>query len=183
MKKILLIAAMALITVAASAQQKFAHVNTSELIQLAPEFMEAQKQMMATQKEASDTYQSMVEEFNTKYSQYQQKSSTWTAAIKESKEKELTDIQTRIQEFQASIQQELAEQEQALIAPIQQKALDAVNKIAKDGGYIYVFEVAQLLYVDSTKSTDITPEAKKALGIPADRTMETLQAEMQALQQ
>jgi len=183
MKKVLLIAAMALMTIAASAQQKFAHVNLNELVMLSTDYSEAMKQMNASQQEASDTYQSMVEEFNTKYSQYQQKASTWTDAIRESKEKELSDIQQRITEFQQSIQSELSQQEQSLIAPIQQKAQDAVNKIAKAGGYIYVFEVSSLLYVDDTKSTDITPAARKELGIPEGRTVETLQAELQALQQ
>lgn len=184
MKKILLVAAMAIVSLSVSAQNlKFAHVNYSELVQLMPEADAARAQMTAQSKEYEDTYQSMVEEFQTKLSQYQQKSSTWTATIKESKEKELTDIQNRIQEFQQTASSELQQSQNDLMAPIQQKAMDTVTKLAKEGGYVYVFEQSSLLYVDASQSTDLTPAARKALNIPEGRTIEKLQEELAAAQQ
>lgn len=184
MKKILLVAAMAIVSLSVSAQNlKFAHVNYSELVQLMPEADAARAQMSAQSKEYEDTYQSMVEEFQTKLSQYQQKASTWTSTIKESKEKELTDIQNRIQEFQQTASSELQQSQNELMAPIQEKAMETVTKLAKEGGYVYVFEQSSLLYVDDTKSTDLTPAARKALNIPEGRTIEKLQEELAAAQQ
>lgn len=180
MKKIILVMAAALVALSASAQNlKFAHVNFNELVMLMPEADSARAQMNASQQEAQDTYKSMMDEFQNKYQQYQQKSSTWTAAIRESKEKELADIQNRIEEFNQSIQQELQQQQSQLMAPIQKKAVEAVNKLAKEGGYIYVFEQGSLLYFDAAQSTDLTPAARKALNIPAGRTLESLQQELQ----
>lgn len=180
MKKILLIASMALVAATAFAQPKFAHVNFSELVQLMPEADQARATMQAASKEAQDTYQAMEDEFNTKYQQYQQKAATWTAAIRESKEKELTEIQQRIQEAAQTFQAELQQQQQQLMAPIYKKAQDTLNEIAKAGGYIYVFDVTTALYVDPAQSTDLTAQARKALNIPDDRTLESLQAELQA---
>ena len=180
MKKILLVAVLAMISAAAFAQQKFAHVNFSELVQLMPEADNARTTMDASSKEASDTYQAMADEFNTKYQQYQQKAATWTQAIRETKEKELTDIQQRIQEFQQTVQAELQQQQQQLMAPIYQKAQEVVEKLAKEGGYIYVIDQTSALYIDPAQSTDLTPAARKALGIPDDRTLESLQRELQA---
>jgi len=180
MKKIVLIAAAALISFSAFSQQKFAHVNLAELVQLMPEMDKARATMQTSQKEAQETAQGMVAEFQNKYQQYQQKAATWTAAIKESKEKELTDMQTRIQEFEQNIQAELQQQQQQLMAPIYQKAQDTVNKIAKEGAYIFVFDSQSILYIDATQSTDLTPAARKALNIAEGRTLETLQAELQA---
>ena len=181
MKKILLIAAAAIVSLSASAQNlKFAHVNYSELVQLMPEADQARAALTASSKEAEETFDSMYEEYQSKLTQYQQKAESWTAAVRQSKEKELTDIQNRLQEFQATIQQELSEQQANLMAPIQQKAIDAVEKLAKDGGYIYVFETSSMLYIDPKQSTDLTPAARKALNIPDGRTLETLQAELQA---
>ena len=179
MKKIILIVAAALVSLSASAQ-KFAHVNFNELVMLMPAADSARAQIAASQQEAQDTYKSMTDEFQVKYKQYQQKSSTWTPAIRESKEKELQDIQTRIQDFDQSIQQELQQQQNELMAPIQQKALEVVNNLAKAGGYIYVFERGSLLYIDEAQSTDLTKAARKALNIPDGRTLETLQQELQA---
>ena len=174
---------MAFLTVAAGAQTKFAHVNFTELIQLTDEADAARAQLSAAQKEAQQTDQSMIQEFQTKAQQYQQKASTWTATIKESKEKELSEIQNRIEEFRQNIQVELQQQQSQLMAPIQEKAMKAVEKLAKEGGYIYVFERNQLLCINEAQSTDLTPAARKALNIPEGRTLESLQAELQAQQQ
>lgn len=183
MKKILLIAATAFLTLSAAAQPKFAHVNFAEIVQLCPEADQARATMAASSKEAQETYQAMVEEFNTKWNQYQAKGSTWTAAIKDSKEKELQEIQQRIQEFGQTVDAELQQQQQTLMAPIYKKAQDTVKELAKQGGYVYVFDVNSLLYYDDAQSTDLTPLARKTLGIAEDRTLESLQAELQAQQQ
>lgn len=183
MKKIFVIAATALFTVCGFAQTKFAHVNYSELVQLCPEADEARATLAASNTEAQETYKAMVEEFNTKYQTYQSKASTWTTSIRESKEKELTEIQQRIQEFDQSVSAELQQQQQTLMAPIAQKATDVVKQLAKEGGYIYVFETTSLLYYDDTQSVDLTPAARKLMGIADGRTLESLQEELAAQQQ
>ena len=182
MKKIIVvIAAAALAAVAANAQSyKFAHVNFQELVQLMPEMDSARVQLDAASKEAQETLQAMAQEFDNKYSQYEQKSAEWSAAIRQSKERELSEIQSRIQDFQQSIQQELNQLQNQLMAPIYQKAQEAVTAIAKAAGYIYVFDNSQVLYVDTAQSTDITPSARESLNIPEDRTIESLQQELQA---
>lgn len=179
MKKIFVIAAMALVTLSASAQ-KLGRVNFSELVQLMPEADAARETLAASQKEAEETYSAMVEEFQTKYSQYEQKQSTWTATIKASKEKELGDIQNRIQEFQQSISQELQMQQNQLMAPLYEKAQKTVTDLAKAQGLAAVFDSGSALYFDETAVVDLTSAARKALNIPADRTLESLQAELQA---
>ena len=180
MKKIFVTAVMALLGVAAFAQPKFAHVNYAELVQLCPEADSARATMTASSNEAQATYQAMVDEFNSKYEEYQGKAGTWTASIRQTKEQELTDIQQRIQQFSQNVDMELQQQQQQLMAPIYEKALNAVKDLAKAGGYIYVFDVSSLLYYDAAQSTDLTPDARKALNIPEGRTLESLQAELQA---
>lgn len=182
MKKILLIAVSALVAVSAFAQNKFAHVNFSELVQLCPDADEARAKMTAASTEAQETYQAMIEEFQTKYQQYESKASTWSDSIRASKEKELQEIQGRIQEFGQSVDTELQQQQQTLMAPIYEKARKVVEELAKAGSYIYVFDVNSMLYYDAAQSTDLTPAARKALNIPDGRTLETLQAELQAQQ-
>ncbi len=66
MKKIILVAVAAVLTLSASAQSlKFAHVNYTELVQLTPDADAARAKLNALIKEIEETYQSMVEEFNT----------------------------------------------------------------------------------------------------------------------
>ena len=181
MKKIVLIAVAALVSLAASAQDfKFAYVDFTEVIQLMPEMDSARVQIDAASLEAQETYQAMVEEFQTKYQQFEQKQASWTPAIRESKAAELHQIEGRIQEFQQAIQQDLQQLQNALQAPIYEKAQKTVSDLASAKGVALVFEKSSLLYIDPAQGIDLTPEARKALGIAEGRTLETLQAELQA---
>lgn len=184
MKKVLLIAAAAsLFSLAATAQTKFAHVNFGELVQLMPEADSAMVQLEAANKEAQETYSSMVAEFQSKYDQFNQKQESWTPAVRESKQRELGEIQNRIQEFEQAIQQDMSQLQNTLMAPIYQKAQDVVKNLAKEKGVIYVYDASTLLYVDPAQSIDLTQEARTALNIPADKTLESVMAARQAAAQ
>lgn len=178
MKKIFTLALTLLIGTAAFAQ-KFAHVSYEELVMLMPEMDKVRTQLDDIVKENEDVMKTMYEEFQTKYQTYQQKGSTWTAAVRESKEKELSEMQNRIQETQQSMQQEMQTIQNNLTAPVYKKCQEAVETEAKKAGYIYVFNASDLLYVDKAQSVDLTPALRKVLGIPDGRTLETLQKEMQ----
>ena len=179
MKKLFIVAIAAFAAISASAQT-FGRVNFSELVALMPEMDQAREVIAASQKEAEETYSAMVEEYQSKYTQYQQKQASWTAAIRESKERELYDMQNRIQDFQNNISQELQQQQNQLQAPIYEKANNAVRELAKAKGLTALFDSTQALYFDESAVIDLTPEARKALGIAPERTLEALQAELQA---
>ena len=181
MKRILLIAAVTLMSVAASAQDfKWAYVDFNEIVMLMPEMDEARATMEENQKTNEEILVAMYDEYQTKMQQYQQKAETWTPAIRESKEKEIMEIQSRLEQTQQSLQQELQMLQQNLQAPIYEKAENAVSELAKAKGIALVFEKSSLLYLDPAQGIDLTPEARKTLNIPADRTIESLQAELQA---
>ena len=181
MKKIILIAAMAVMSIAASAQNlKFAYVDFNEVIMLMPEMDAARATLEENQRTNEEILMAMYEEYQTKAQQFQQKAATWTPAIRESKEREIMDIQTRLEQTQQSLQQEMQQLQNSLQAPIYEKAQNTVNELAKAQGIAAVFEMSTLLYVDPAQFVNLTPEARTALNIPADRTLETLQAELQA---
>ena len=180
MKKIVLIAAAVVLSLAASAQDfKFAYVDFSELAQLMPEMDEARATLEENSKANEEILMAMYDEYQKKGQEYQQKASTWTAAVREIKEKELMDIQGRLEQTQQSLQVEL----QQLQTPIIEKAQKVVSELAKAKGVAGVFEKGSLLYIDETQMVDLTPDARVALNIPEGRTLETLQAEMQAKMQ
>ena len=123
---------------------------------------------------------SMYQEYQTKMQDYQAKAATWTTAIRESKEKELMDIESRLQQTQQSLQQEMQQLQNSLQAPIYEKAQTTVQEIAKAQGLAFVFEESSLLYIDPAQGVNLTTEARKALNIPEGRTLEMLQAELEA---
>ena len=181
MKKLFLIAAMAIVSLAATAQNlKFGYVNYTELVQLMPEMDAVREQLEAQEKETYETLSAMYEEYQSKAQQFQQKESTWTPAIRDSKMKELQEIESRFQESQQIFQQELQQMQQMLQAPVAEKAQNTVAELAKAHGLAFVLEETQMLYIDPAQGVNLTPEARKALNIPEGRTLETLSAELQA---
>ena len=181
MKKIILIAAMAVMSIAAGAQDlKFAYVDFNEIIMLMPEMDQARATLEENQKTNEEILMGMYEEYQTKGQQFQQKASTWTPAIRESKDREIMDLQSRIEQTQQSLQQEMQQLQNSLFSPIYEKAQNAVNELAKAKGVALVFEKTSLLYVDPAQGIDLTPEARKALNVPEGRTLEDLQKEQMA---
>ena len=181
MKKIALIAVAALFSLAASAQElKFAYVDFTELVQLMPEMDQARATLEENSKANEEILMAMYKEYQTKGQEYQSKAATWTPAVREIKEKELMDIQGRLEQTQQSLQMELQQLQNQLQAPIFEKAQNVVSEIAKAKGVAGVFEKASLLYIDESQMVDLTKDARQALNIPEGRTLEQLQEELQA---
>ena len=181
MKKIILIAALAVMSFAAMAQDfKFGYVDFNEIIMLSPKMDEARKAIEENQKTNEEILMTMYQEYQTKMQEYEQKNATWTPAVLEMKQKELMQLEQNLQQNQQVLQQEIQQLQQSLQQPIYEEAQKVVNDLAKAKGLSVVFEKNSLLYLDPAQGTDLTPEARTAMNIPADRTLEKLQQEMQA---
>ncbi|OIQ21847.1 OmpH family outer membrane protein [Lacinutrix sp. MedPE-SW] len=162
--KTLLIAAALFIgaTSFTNAQSKVAHVNVSELISLMPEMKSAQAEMEKVGKTYEADLAAMRTEYQNKMKRYEAEASGKT---QEENEKRLIEVQTdqqSIQQFAANAQQELQKKEIALLEPIQKKAIDAINKVAKAQGFEYVFDRATLI---TANGKDLLADVKKELGI------------------
>ena len=181
MKKIILIAVLAVMSFAAMAQDfKFGYVDFNEIIMLSPKMDEARKAIEENQKTNEEILMTMYQEYQTKMQEYEQKNATWTPAVLEMKQKELMQLEQNLQQNQQVLQQEIQQLQQSLQQPIYEEAQKVVNDLAKAKGLSVVFEKNSLLYLDPAQGTDLTPEARTAMNIPADRTLEKLQQEMQA---
>jgi outer membrane protein len=74
-------------------------------------------------------------------------------------------MQNRINNFQQQAQTQLQEKQAELLNPIIEKAGATITQVAKEGGFIYIYDVRTLVYFDPTKSTDLTPLVKAKLGL------------------
>jgi outer membrane protein len=172
MKRFLGISALALFIIFAGQRAdaqtvKFAHINSDELIKSMPEYDSAMAKLEKTRKDLVNALEIMQVELNNKYEKYNKESKTLTDLVRQSREQELQDLQARIQEFQTNAQQQLQEQQTTLTQPIFTKVDKAIKDVGKEGGFIYVFDVAkgQVLYFDDTKSTNVLALVKTKLGV------------------
>ena len=145
--------------------QKIGYVNTDEIITNMKETQDAYTQLEAYAKDLQAQMETIQVEFNNKLQEYQNATGTMTDAVRQLKEKELTDLNTRIQEFQQVAQQDLQKKENELLAPIYEKVKNTIDEIAKAGGYTIILPGNALIYVDAAQVKDIASDVKAKLGI------------------
>ena len=169
MKKLLglTLLAVAMLSISTASAQKFARINLQEIVVVMPEFAEAQKNLEAFGKDLQEQMEQIQVEFNNKLADFQKNQATMAASIKQMKQQELEQLQQRFGEFQQIAQQDFQKKQAELIEPVQKKAQEAVNKVAKANGYIVVFDtsVQTLAYLDEAQVVDIAALVKKELGI------------------
>lgn len=161
---------------------KFGHVNMQETIYLMSEMDSARVVLEKYGKNLEEIFVSMQTEYQTKLNAYQQSQATWSPAVLQAKEQELMEIQQRLQQYQQSAEQDLAQKQNQLLTPIYQKANEAIKKVGKANGFTYIFDISagNIPYFDEAASTDVTPMLKKELNIPLDKKL-PVQAPQQAM--
>ena len=147
--------------------QKFGRINLQEIVFAMPEFKEMQTKVEAVGKDWSEQLETIQVEFNNQYTEFQKNRANLSAAAVQVKESELQALQTRYAELQQIAQQDIEKQQGELFLPIQQKAMDAVKKVATAGGYTAVFDMSMpsLAYVNEATVTDLSAAVRKELGI------------------
>ena len=164
--KLFLVVVMAGVCVPAFAQ-KFAHINSQDLIMLMPESDTAREKLEAFAKVLQEDLESMQTEFQNKLAEYERRSATWTASILEARQKELQELSRRIEDYRQSAGEELQREQQTVMMPVFDKARTTIATVAKREGFIYVFDTSAgpLAYYDEKQSTDLLPLVKKEMNI------------------
>ncbi|MDD2584316.1 MAG: OmpH family outer membrane protein [Bacteroidales bacterium] len=171
LSKILLILFVLASSTGVAQDLKFGHINSQELIALMPERDSALVKLEAHAAELETELQALQTEFQVKYNEYNQKQATWVAAVLESKTKELQELDGRIQQYQQTASQEYQQLQQALFAPVLKRANDVIQKIGKEKGLVYIFDLStgSIPFVNEQISVDVLPLAKSEMNIPADK--------------
>jgi outer membrane protein len=163
MKKFIIIFA-ALVSTTTFAQ-KLGHINSNELLQAMPERTQIEEEIKTYAQELEQQLSTMTKEYQAKVQSYQSKEASMTDAIKQDKIQEITNLEERINKFQQTAQKDLQTKEEELLNPVIEKARNAIEEVAKDNGYTYIFDsgVGVLLY--QKDSDNIMPLVKKKLGL------------------
>ena len=164
MKKLILAALVAL-PMAVSAQ-KFAHVNSAEIIQAMPEYTAAQTELQALTKTYEDELKRMQDELQTKLEDYQKNGASLPDAAKQRREQELQDLNQRLEQYYQNSQQELQKKQQEKLNEIGEKVTKAIKEVGATGGYVYIMDLtAGIPFINESISTDVTSQVKAKLGI------------------
>lgn len=163
--KLLFVVATVLICTNSVAQElKFGHVNIQKLVSEMPEKLEADKNLQAEAQKLDQTLTVMKEELDAKYTEYIEKRDSLPDLIRATKEKEIQEINQRMQSFQMQAQQTIQQKEQQLLKPIVEKVQKAIDTVGAENGFIYIFDVnSRVVLYHSDKSTDVEELVKAKL--------------------
>lgn len=164
MKKLILLAVLAIGLMTPALAQKFGHANFEEVVGLLPERAAAEKEVQDLQAQLEGRLNSMVETYQQKTAEFTT-DTTLSEAMRNSLRSEIADMERRIQEFQQTAYTEIEVKQNELMGAMIEKVRTAAVEVGKANSFTYIFDSSPngtLLYAGGE---DITTLLKTQLGI------------------
>ena len=179
-------------TTASAGPLKLGYTNIDYVLSQTPEAKDIQNQLTIQRTQSENELKRMQKELEDKYGAYEKGAAQMSDVIKKDRETELQGLQARIQEFGRTAEQSLQTKYQQLVNPVVQKIQKAIDAVAKETGYQYVFNldagantipillvapeennitelVLRKLGIDPTKAASTTKPASTGGSTPANR--------------
>ena len=163
LKKIFLALTM-LLPSCAFAQAKFGIIDVDAIVDMLPETQEAKARIDEASKNYEEENKRLAADINKKVEEYQALPATTPTAIRERRQQEIQDLDSRFQAFLLNAQEDLANLKKELLAPIRMKVNEVIKAIGTDQGYDMIIPAGSALFTGSS-FTDITDEVKTRLGL------------------
>ena len=165
-KKVLLAIALICPMLLSAQTLKIGLVDFSAVLMAMPETTAAQNQLKEVGDKYDAEYKKLNEEMNRLIEEYQKMAENELPAIKERKTRELSDYQQKLQQFEQTAMGDLQKMESDLMGPVQQKVVQAIESVGREGGYslIQMYNPQLTLYY-AAPVEDVTPAVKAKLGI------------------
>lgn len=162
----LVLVAILSISFSASAQ-KFGYLNTQELIASVPSVKEANANIETYRKQLQGKYENMIKSLQTKYQalEAKQKSGEISPVQLEAEAQTLKTEEQKIAEFEQSSQQKIAQKGETLLKPLRDKIQKAIDEVAAENGYDYIFDASMGVILYADKVTDVSALVKTKLGL------------------
>ncbi len=169
MKKLILtIAAVATVAISAHAQ-KNAHLNSQTIFKAIPEYQAAIDRIEELTKSYQDIIDKEEEKLDAKHQEFENNQANYSDQQYEQASSELQKYADAIDKYTNDIfgeEGEIYKKRVELIKPIQDKVIKAINDVAKEGGYDFIFDMAgnqSIIY--SNASLDVTQKVIDKLGV------------------
>lgn len=147
--------------------QKFGYIDTQSIIQLMPTVKEANSNIETYKTQLQKRGQEMVKALQTKYQELERQQAQGEIAPKELEiaAQNLKAEENKILTFEQESQQKIVNKSEELLKPIRDKIQKAIDEVADENGYTYIFDFSTgfLLYAD--ESVNVDSLVKKKLGL------------------
>lgn len=150
---------------AQTAAPKLGHINTTQLLGMMPETKNADSLLQKFGSSLESQLKTMTAEYQNKIADFKTKESSMAEPVRDAKVKEIGDLEQRIQDFQESAQSSMQKKKEELYSPVIKKAEEAINTVAKDKGFTYIFDTSVGAVLFAADSDDVMPLVKQKLGL------------------
>lgn len=147
--------------------QKIGHINADELLQMMPETKLAQASLESYGRQLEKDLGDMERELQTKIQKFREDEQVMTKLARETKTREIQELQSRIQEYSMKAQEDLQNKQVELLTPIIERATNAVQKVAQEKNFSYILDSSQskAVVIFAENGIDIMPMVKKELAL------------------
>jgi len=150
-----------LLSVPVFGQLKIGYVNSDRIMQEWEDAREAQQKINEEAQSLDQQYKQMTTQLDSLQQEFQRQQFVMSEERRRQKQQEMQALQGKIQQFQmenVGPQGQLYNKQQQILGPIMQKINAAIQKIATNGEYDYVLDVAagNILYAE--EKHDITAD-------------------------
>ncbi len=160
--------AVFLIGSAAAFAQKFGYVDSEYVLQNIPEYQDAQNEIEELSKQWQEEIEEKYASVDQMYKAYQADAVLLPEDLKKKREDEIIKAEQEVKELQRQRfgpEGDLFTKRQELIKPIQEKVFNAIEEIATQKNYAFIFDKASgpvIMYVNS--KYDISDEVLDQIG-------------------
>lgn len=161
-KTLLLIGLMTIGFNSVQAQDKLGHIDTQALVMSMPEAKAMQTELEKLNKTQIADLKAAQEALQAKAQKYQAEGPTQTQEENQKRAGEIQQDEQKLMAADRAAQQALQNKQNELLQPIVEKANKAIQDVADENGYTYVFRAEALIIA---KGTDLLPLVKAKLGI------------------
>ncbi|MEZ5104634.1 MAG: OmpH family outer membrane protein [Draconibacterium sp.] len=145
---------------------KIGHVNIQEIVKQLPETDTIQ---MLLKKEADDMekmFNDMLKEHDSHVKKFEAEQNTYSEFVRKSRENDLMEMATKIQQYQQTANQQLQKRNMELIQPVYDKVNKAIEKVALENGFTYVLDLSNGgVAFHSPTSEDLNSLVLREIGI------------------
>ncbi len=143
---------------------KIGHVDSNAIMEDMPEREKVERDLIQFEQQLETELRTMATEYQNKVAEYQNNVATMSNLIRQAREKEITDLQMRIQDFQQSADQEFNEKRMELLSPLIDKVRKAIEEVGEENGYTYILDEATgVILHTGSGAVDLTEKVKEKL--------------------
>lgn len=141
---------------AQQAPTKLGYVNARQILASMPEYQQAESAFARDLKSFRDEVARLQQQLDSAIREYDQQSVVLSPSAKQAKEREIRQLQQRVEQRSGELQDRADARQEELLSPIQQRVNSVIEGLRAEGNYAFIFDVTAPGIVAADRTLDIT---------------------------